>query len=129
MTRMCLPPNFPGRLRRNPERLQQCPVPDGVHALPERDMAEGHELARRGEIAHRLLLEHRLVAGAVVEDARLQDEVGSVDPAFPVRRLLPEVDNPVPVEVNVATSGRRGPEPHYPPPSRPPTARRTAPTG
>src|SRR3546814_6480381 len=95
MTRMFLPPNFPGRLRRIPERLQQCPVPDGVHALPERDMAEGHELARRGEIAQRFLLEHRLVAGDVVEDARLQDEVGSVDPAFPVRRLLRDVENPV----------------------------------
>src|SRR5688572_7522650 len=73
-------PCFPGCLARFPKRLEQTPVAQRVHALPEPVVPVGHQLAVAGESFHGFALPGGFVAVDVVEDLRLEHEERAVDP-------------------------------------------------
>src|SRR3712207_9130358 len=100
-------PDPPGRRSGLPKLLQQNLVPDGVHALPEAVVAVGHQLAVARQVLQRLLLELGAVALYVVEDLRLADEEGAVDPPFAGLRLFVEHCDRVATHLQVPEPRRR----------------------
>jgi hypothetical protein len=67
----------------------------------------GHELAVAGQAFQRLPLPDGVVALDVVEDARLQDEEGAVDPALAELWLLGEAAYLIALQVEAAEPGGR----------------------
>src|SRR6185437_15849817 len=100
-------PNLPGRIAARPERLEAHLVTHGVHALPEAVVLVGHELAVARQAFQRLALEQRGIAVDVIEDARLENEEGAVDPCLTRERLLVEARHAVAVELQAAEARRR----------------------
>src|SRR5690606_7035172 len=88
-----------------PQLLEALLVAQRVHALPEPLVPVGHELPVLGQLLERLALELGVVAGDVVEHARLQHEEGAVDPALARLGLLVELDDLVAVELEVTEAG------------------------
>src|SRR5215213_2314440 len=88
-------PRLPRRLAGGPEVFEQLAVAERVHALPEARVLVRHQLPVAGQLLHGLFFPLGGVAVDVVEDGRLEDEEGAVDPALAGLRLLAELGDAV----------------------------------
>jgi hypothetical protein len=90
-----------------PKCFENVPFTDRVHALPERFVAESHQLTVARQPFERFFLEVRCVVVDVIEDLGLQDKEGAVDPTFTGLGLFREFGNRVAVEFEVSEARRR----------------------
>src|SRR4030065_623364 len=92
-------PQLPRGVAPVPKVLEQPHVPDCVHALSEIIVSVGDELSLAGQTLQRLLLKKGRVSRDIIDDARLEHEKASVDPAVADLRLLDELCDPVTPEL------------------------------
>ncbi len=100
-------PGLPRRIAGSPEILEHVLFLQRIHARPEAEMAECHQLAVAREPFDRLTLPDGVVAVDVVEHAWIEREEAAVNPAFAVLGLLLEGGDLVAVESDTAEAGGR----------------------